>query len=87
MRKIAAVAIVLALAGAGTITSTAQAGSTCWTSPRGCVQVNGYFKPSTGTYVRPHVRNYPRPRYTRPSYTRPSYLRPSYTRPRYGYLR
>jgi hypothetical protein len=39
--------------------ASASSGSSCYSSPRGCVSVSGYYKPSTGTYVRPYVRNYP----------------------------
>jgi hypothetical protein len=37
----------------------ASASSGCLYSPRGCVSVQGYYKPSTGTYVSPYTRNYP----------------------------
>jgi hypothetical protein len=39
--------------------ASASPGSSCYYSPRGCVSVSGYYKPSTGRYVMPYVRNYP----------------------------
>jgi hypothetical protein len=36
----------------------ASASSDCYSQPRGCVSVGGYFR-SDGTYVAPYVRNYP----------------------------
>jgi hypothetical protein len=42
-----------------TVTGAASASSGCLYSPRGCVSVQGYYKPSTGTYVSPYTRNYP----------------------------
>ena len=68
----------------------AASGSSCYYSPRGCVYVSGYYRPSTGTYVRPYVRSYPgygsyHPRYSyRPSY-RPSYGYSYSYRPSYSY--
>jgi hypothetical protein len=83
-----AAVIGLAVVGATATAQAAEASSSCYYSPRGCVSVGGYYKPSTGTYVRPHVRNYPgyggySPSYGRPSYSRPSYSRPSYSYPSY----
>lgn len=75
-----AVVAMMALGVAGTASAS---GSSCYYSPRGCVSVGGYYKPSTGTYVRPYVRNYPGYGYTyRPS--RSYSYRPSYSRS-YGY--
>jgi ABC-type sugar transport system substrate-binding protein len=61
MRKsIATLAAVIGLVGAaGATAAAAEARSSCYYSLRGCVHVRGYYEPSTGTYVRPHVRNYP----------------------------
>jgi hypothetical protein len=87
MRKITALAIALGLLGAGLSATTAQASSNCYSSPRGCVHVRGYVKPHSGTYVAPHVRNYPGssgvPSYRAPSYRAPSYRAPSYRTPTY----
>jgi hypothetical protein len=85
-----AVAFVALFVGAGVGAQGAEA-SSCYYSPRGCVYVQGYYKPSTGTYVRPYVRNYPgygsygyryRPSY---SYSYPSYSYRSYSYPSYSY--
>ena len=68
--SIAVAATVAALIALGAFVSgSAQAASSCIYSARGCVHVQGYYKPSTGTYVRPYVRNYPsyRPYTYRPS--------------------
>jgi hypothetical protein len=51
-------ALVAAL-GAATFGAGSAQASSCWYSPRGCVHVRGYYKPSTGTYVSPYFRNYP----------------------------
>jgi hypothetical protein len=53
---------------------TASASSSCYLSPRGCVSVRGHYKPSTGHYVKPYVRNYP----GYGSYHVPSFHVPSY---------
>ncbi len=80
-KKIALVLGSAAVAALGA-SGVASASSTCYYSPRGCVSVGGYYKPSTGTYVRPYVRNYPG--YGSYSY-RPSY-RSSYSLSyNYGY--
>jgi hypothetical protein len=78
--RLALAATVAALIALGVFVSgSAQASSTCLYSVRGCVHVGGYYKPSTGTYVQPYVRNYPG---YRPSYG--STYRPSRSY-RYGY--
>lgn len=90
MRKtllILAAAAMLALAFAGTASAS---GSSCYYSPRGCVSVGGYYKPSTSSYVSPYLRNYPgygsyygssSYRYRAPTYRyhAPSYRSYSYT--------
>jgi hypothetical protein len=80
MRKsILTLAAVIGLIGVGGATAqAAEASSSCYYSPRGCVSVGGYYKPSTGSYVRPHVRNYPGYGGYRPSYSYPSYSRSSF---------
>ena len=85
MRKtIIAAALAATTLGALVGPSLASASSSCIYSVRGCVHVQGYTKPSTGTYVAPYVRNYPSYRpytYHAPSY-RPYTYRPSRS---YGY--
>jgi hypothetical protein len=63
------------------IPAMASASSSCYSSPRGCVSVSGYYKPSTGRYVMPYVRNYPGYGSSY-SYRMPSYRVPSYRAPR-----
>jgi hypothetical protein len=77
-KRILTLGLTAALIAAVLAPTAARASSSCWYSPRGCVYVNPYYKPSTGTYVRPHVRNYPG--YKTPSYKAPSYKAPSYPR-------
>jgi hypothetical protein len=92
-RIILTAALALVAVGALAPMASASSGSSCYYSPRGCVSVGGYFKPSTGTYVKPYVRNYPgygssysyrTPSYSyrTPSY---SYRTPSYRTPSYSY--
>ena len=50
-------ASVAALAFAAPTMASASSG--CLYSPRGCVSVGGYYKPSIGKYVSPYSRNYP----------------------------
>jgi hypothetical protein len=77
MKKVIAIVTAVAALGATAVAAgPAQASSSCWYSPRGCVSVSGYYKPSTGTYVSPYYRNYPG--YRTPSYRTPSYRTPSY---------
>jgi len=74
----------LALVALAALAPMASASSSCWYSPRGCVSVGGYVKPSSGTYVSPYFRNYPStPSYRTPSYRVPSYRTPSYRVPSY----
>jgi hypothetical protein len=78
MRKFILAAVMAAVLIVLSLTSVASASSSCWYSPRGCVSVRGYYKPSTHTYVSPYFRNYP----GYGSYRLPSY---SYVPKVYGY--
>jgi hypothetical protein len=57
MRRILLV-VLTGLVVAAAAAPAANAASDCYSQPRGCVSVDGYFR-SDGTYVAPYVRNYP----------------------------
>lgn len=85
--RIALATVAALIALAGLTAGSAQASSSCIYSVRGCVQVSGYYQPSTGRYVQPYVRNYPSysvPSYKVPSYRVPTYRVPSYKVPSYS---